>query len=144
MVKSMVEEKSDLNGKIVVDLARQFAGRVKTIHAPCQYVSPINGVKVECPVLEMETGESFVLSSAEHFANLVVIEDDWAVQYYEDVWTMVREVTKAVCGVAAKMGLTPQVAFLMVGKALQAQGGMLLKRQEEEAHGGGISEAAPG
>jgi hypothetical protein len=137
------EEKSDLVGKIVLDLSRQFAGRVRALHAPNEYVSPINRQPVDCPVLELETGESFVLKSREHFATLVVVEDERVVEYYADVWKLVQETTRLSCGVAAKIGIAPQVAFLMVGKALQAQGGILLRRQQEEAHGGG-AEAASG
>ena len=135
---------SDLSGKIVLDLSRQFAGRVKALHAPSEYISPINRLPVDCPVLELETGESFVLKSREHFATLVVVEDERAVAYYEETWKMVQEATRLACGIAARIGIAPRVAFLMVGKALQAQGGILLRKQQEEDANGGGAEAAPG
>jgi hypothetical protein len=120
-------------GQIVCDVRRNVAGMIKAIHEPGTYISPVNRKPVLARVVEFDTGETFVADAAaiEHFE---LIEGP-AEQFYRDVQTAVTTMTKAICGGAAKLKIPPKTAFLILGRAFQVQGGILIRPEEGEPDG---------
>jgi hypothetical protein len=124
-------EPKDLVGKVVYDVERNLCGRVKAFYAPGEYVSSHNGAPVDAPVLEFEGGESFV-AKPEALKRWTVIEDSRHDAFQRDVVAAVGQIIKALCQAAHGFDMPPKLAFLMVGRAFQTQGGVLLKSEDGE------------
>jgi hypothetical protein len=120
-------------GAIVCDVARGVVGKIDKTHEAGTYISPVNKKPVLAPVIELDTGESFV-AEARNLDAFQVVQGP-AEQFYRDVQTAIGEVTKGICAGAARMKLPPKVAFLILGRAFQIQGGILLKPEDGEPEG---------
>jgi hypothetical protein len=81
------------------------------------WVSPVNGQSVKAPVLELQTGDAFVLKDADTFTPLTAKE----VEVFEGLQQMVTHATTIAGGLAAASGV-PLEQFARLGAAvLRAQ-----------------------
>ena len=126
-------EAKELLNRVVFDLRRGLVGRVKAVHEPGHFISPVNQKPVLETVLELETGDSVVAKPAwlETAKTLQPHEE----VFYNDVQSAVQQVVKALCGAAVACRLPPKLTFLLVGRAFQVQGGILLKPEAGEPEG---------
>lgn len=116
-------------GRVVYDIQRGIIGKVRATYPPGEFISAENGKPVLAPVVELETGDTLVATAGviEHWATL----DPQHEPFYRDVVTAMQQVTKALCGAAAAHHIPAPLTFLMVGRAFQVQGGVLLKPDPE-------------
>jgi hypothetical protein len=120
-------------GKVVFSVAgvegRPFIGRVKRTYAAGEYVSEVNKKPMMEPAVELETGDVLVATAKKI--------DGWSVlepaheRFYADASGAVVQVVKALAGVAAALKIRPQLAFLIIGRLFQVQGGLLLRPSDE-------------
>jgi hypothetical protein len=126
----------ELIGKVVVDVKRFVAGRVDKVHAPGEFISSVNKKPVLAPVIEMSTGETFVAPD-ESLAQWQVL-DPIQTAFFNDINNAIAQATTAICKAAVAMKIPPKIAFLLLGRAYQVQGGILLKPEPgEEGEGEG-------
>jgi hypothetical protein len=115
-----------LIGKVLLDKRRFVAGRVKAVHPPGAFVSQYNRKPVESSVIEMESGETFVVKDeADALGGWTVLEDV-AEQFFKDSQTAINAITQAILGAAKGAGIERNTAFLVLGRLFQVQGGILV------------------
>jgi hypothetical protein len=116
-------EPGELLGKVVVDVAKKAAGRVVKVHEPGAFISKVNGKPVQGVVIEFETGDSFVWKEPSPWVVLDAAKGEALYLKAQQVAVMFS----IMLGKEAKMlGVDEQTALLVVGRALQLQGGKLL------------------
>ena len=120
-------------GKIVYSIAgvegRPFIGKVKKTYPAGECISPANKKPIMAPVVELETGD-ILIADAKHVEGWNVLEPAHE-RFYQDAHGAVVQVVKALAGVAATLKMPPQVAFLIIGRLFQVQGGILLAPSPE-------------
>jgi hypothetical protein len=128
-------EAKDLLEKVVYDLKKSIVGKVIAVHEPGQYISPANKKPVLDTVLELDTGDSFI-ANEEALKRWTVLAPA-EVAFYTTVNQGVTMMVKTLCGEAVRQQITAKLTFLMLGRTLQVQGGVLLKPEGDEPDGWG-------
>ena len=133
-VKTEVEmEARDLVGKVIFDLRKHIVGRVVKIHEPGEFISPVNKEPVRERVAELNTGDTLVASD-EKVAQWGILDAQHE-NFFNDISNALGQLTKAMCEAAVALKIPPKLTFLMIGRAMQVQGGMLLKPEAGEGEG---------
>jgi len=107
-------------GTPVLDSSTARWGYVKAIHAPNEYISPHNHKPVNANVLELDTGDSFVLrndaSDAERFVQLDVEKASFLAEFQTRLAGFIAEQAQA-----CKTKMTLTFFAMMANQALKRQ-----------------------
>lgn len=110
-------EKFNRPGVVVYDRVTGRWGAVKKLHAPGEYVSPVNELPVDAPVLELDTGDSFIANAGEEgrFVELDNDEHDFLVH-------TARTLSQAVLSISARAAakLPRELALRMMANELRS------------------------
>jgi hypothetical protein len=122
-------------GAVIYGLKKGFVGKVARLYEAGEFVSPANKKPVQAPVVTLETGDSLI-ADEESIKDWEVLDAKGA-QFFKDCNQATTEITKAICGAARGLGISPALCFLILGRAFMLQGGALLKPQTSEEEGKG-------
>lgn len=103
--------------RLVLHVESGVIGRARRYYLPGEWTSPVNDKAVDGSVLELDTGDAFLVKDGDTFLPLTPAES----AAYEGVTAVLTEAMRVSMVTAAKAGLTQRNFLLLATSALETQ-----------------------